>query len=56
MWQKKGKGPKYIGHYVRDPQGERVMVLIGFKPNGEIHTVTGESWQMFKQLGWSKVS
>jgi hypothetical protein len=56
MWQKNGKGPKYQGHYIRDNKGERVMILVGFKANGEVHTITAESWQMLKTLGWKKVS
>ena len=56
MWKKNGKGAEYRGHYLRDNRGERVMCLTGFKSNGEIHTITAESWQMFKQLGWKKVS
>lgn len=55
MWQKKGKGPKYVGHYMRDNKGERVMVLVGFTSKGEVHTITAESWQLLKAAGWAKV-
>jgi hypothetical protein len=52
MWQKHGKGIKYKGHYMRDANGDRIMVLVGFKKNGEVHTVTSESWQMLIRAGW----
>lgn len=55
MWQKNGKGIKYEGHYMRDHKGERVMILIGFRKNGEVHTITAESWQMLKKVGWRRV-
>lgn len=55
MWKKHGKGNAYKGSYLRDKNGERVMCLTGFKPNGQVHVLTAESWQMFKQLGWVKV-
>lgn len=55
IWKKKGKGNEYRGHYLRDNNGERVMCLTGYMPNGKIHTVTAESWQMFKTLGWVKI-
>lgn len=53
MWQKKNKGPKYKGQYMKI-NSERVIVLIGLKA-GKIHTITAESWQMLKNAGWKKV-
>lgn len=55
QWKKNGKGPAYVGHYVRDSQGERVMVLIRILENGKAHTVTAESHEMLKKMGWKKV-
>lgn len=55
MWQKKGKGIKYRGVYVRDSKGERNFVLVGIRKNGTVHTVTCESHEMAKAAGWKKV-
>ena len=54
MWQKNGKGLKYKGSYIRDVNGERVMILVAMK-NGELHTVTSESHEMLKKAGWKRV-
>ncbi len=56
MWQKDGRGPKFVGRYQRDNNGERVMVLNGFTSKGEVRTVTAESWEMLKKAGWKKTS
>lgn len=55
MWQKKGKGPTYKGHYMKDQNGERVLVLTAILPTGKVHSVTAESWQMLKANGWEKI-
>lgn len=50
MWTHKSQGKKlYKGSYGRF-KGERVFEL-----NNGTRTVTFESWQMAKKLGWRKV-
>ncbi len=55
MWQKNGKGAEYKSQYLRDVKGERVFVLSTLKRDGTVHSVTFESWQMAKAVGWLKV-
>ncbi len=55
QWQKNGKGSLYSANYLRDAKGERVVVLVGLRSNGEVHTITAESWQMLAKVGWIRV-
>lgn len=55
MWTNKKKhgNRKYKGKYDR-LNGERVFVLVGYIKNQRLHTVTFESHQMAKSMGWKK--
>lgn len=61
MWQKFGKGPKYRGFYMYSdmkPSGkrERTFVLVHLRKNGNTHSVSAESPEMLKKVGWVKTS
>lgn len=54
MWMNKKYGKKqFKGSYVK-LKGERVFELTF--ANKEVKTITFESWQMAKKLGWVKVN
>lgn len=55
FWQKNGEGLKFRGHYHRDANGERIIVLTAINAKGKVVNKTAESWQMLKAAGWKRV-
>lgn len=56
VWtNKKYANRKYTGAYKKAVANERNFILSGELKNGKVHTVSFESWQMAKSMGWKKV-
>lgn len=51
MWShKKFKGAQFVGHYITDDHDRSFFIVAQIK--GKKKTVSFESWQAAKQMGW----